>query len=108
MANYKVNSEDFEQIISHTCNCAATDKVVIERLPVGYMRRDDPINDNDSGWQFLWGFETQEYLDDLDNSATYKLNTLANIDRAIIPYLDYPIGTELERVENSDVFVEVN
>jgi hypothetical protein len=108
MKNYKIDSNNFEELISHTCNCAATDKIVIEHLPVGYMRRDEPIGDNDSGWQFLWGFETEEYLDNLDNSGIYKLNTLANLDRAIIPYLDFPIGTELERIEGTNEFVEIN
>ncbi|NVO85211.1 DUF2185 domain-containing protein [Hymenobacter terrestris] len=107
MADFKIDSRGFEMLISHTCTCAATDKIVVDRLSVGYMRRDEPVADNDSGWQFLWGFETEEYLDDLDNSALYKLNTIANLDKAIIPYLDYPIGTQLERVEGSDEFIEV-
>lgn len=107
MTTYKVNSSDFERIIAHTCNCAATDKITVDRLPVGYMRRDEPIDEYDSGWQFLCGYETQEYLDNLDNSGIYTLNTLANLDRAIIPYLDYPVGTELERIEGSDEFMEI-
>ena len=34
----------------------------------------------------------------------YNVNTIANYDRAIIPYLDLPFGTELERIENTDKF----
>jgi hypothetical protein len=108
MRTYKVDSNEFERIIAHTCNCAATDKITVDRLPVGYMRRDEPTDEYDSGWQFLWGHETQDYLDNLDNSGIYTLNTLANIDRAIIPYLDYPVGTELERIEGSEGFIVVS
>jgi hypothetical protein len=68
------------------------------------MYRDTPKNDVDSGWQFFSGTETQEYLDHLENSSIYAVNTIANYDRAIIPYLNLPIGTELERVDGTDLF----
>lgn len=35
----------------------------------------------------------------------YDVETIANYDRAIIPYLNLPKGTELERVENSYKFI---
>jgi hypothetical protein len=34
----------------------------------------------------------------------YNVNTIANYDKAIIPYLDHPIGTELERIQDTDEF----
>jgi len=34
----------------------------------------------------------------------YAVNTIANYDPAIIPYLDLPYGTELERIEGTDYF----
>jgi hypothetical protein len=32
------------------------------------------------------------------------VNTIANYDRAIIPYLNLPIGIQLERIHNKDAF----
>ena len=72
------------------------------------MYREEPDDEVDSGWQFFSGTETQDYIDDARNSAFYDVNTIANYDPAIIPYLNYPIGTELERVGKSDKFVEIN
>jgi len=84
--------------------CIATDKITVEGELVDYMIREEPNNDLDSGWQFFSGSEDQDYLDDTDNSTVYDVNTIANYDRAIIPYLDLPIGTQLERIRGTEKF----
>jgi hypothetical protein len=71
------------------------------------MYRDEPSDDTDSGWRFLSGTESQEYVDDPENWAIYDLNTIANYDMAIIEYLELPIGTELERIRGTSKFKEV-
>ncbi len=82
----------------------ATDKIVVEGEPVHFMYREEPDNEIDNGWRFLSGTEDQDYIDDPDNSAIYSPNTIANYDPAIIPYLNLPIGTELERIEGTGKF----
>ncbi len=54
------------------------------------------------------GRESQEYTDNPDNWAIYELNTVANYDQAIIPYLHLPVGTRLDRVPESAEFQPVN
>lgn len=68
------------------------------------MYREEPIDEGDSGWRFLSGSETQEYIDDSNNSTFYDINTIANYDSAIIPYLNLPIGVELERIKGENQF----
>jgi len=53
---------------------------------------------------FFSGTEDQEYVDDPNNIMIYDVNTIANYDEAIIPYLHLPIGTELERIEGTNQF----
>lgn len=84
--------------------CIARDKITVDGMKVGYMYRREPINDIDSGWVFRSDTETQEYIDDIENSGVYDVNTIANYDNAIIPYLNYPYGVELERTEGTDKF----
>ncbi len=84
--------------------CMATDKITVDGMKVGFMYREEPDDERDSGWRFLSGTETDDYMDDENNTMIYNVNTIANYDRAIIPYLNSPIGTELERVEGSDDF----
>jgi hypothetical protein len=56
---------------------------------------------------FLSGTEDQDYADDSKNWMYYSVNTIANYDKAIIPYLDSPIGTNLERLKGTDDFIIV-
>ena len=87
--------------------CIATDKITVDGLQVGFMYRETPDFETDSGWRFFSGTETQDYADNSNNLQVYEVNTIANYDKAIIPYLNLPIGTELEREENSDKFIVV-
>lgn len=61
------------------------------------MHRDVPDDRIDSGWRFFSGFETQPHVDDADNMALYDVNTVANYDRSIIPFLDAPPGSAFAR-----------
>ena len=71
------------------------------------MYREEPDNNIDSGWSFFSGTESQEYLDDSANTSLYDVNTVANYDPAIIPYLDSAVGTQLERVSGTNQFRKV-
>ncbi|HVU98692.1 MAG TPA: DUF2185 domain-containing protein [Puia sp.] len=102
--NFKLKANELVQLTPGMGGCIAPDTITVEGLKVKWMYRDTPKNDVDSGWQFFSGTETQEYLDNLDNSSIYAVNTIANYDPAIIPYLNLPIGTELERVDGTNLF----
>jgi hypothetical protein len=101
---FKLIAGDIVQLIEPMGGCMASDKITVDGELVDYMTRTEPHNDIDSGWQFFSGNESQEYVDNADNWAIYDVNTIANYDKAIIPYLHLPIGTELERVRGTDTF----
>ncbi len=102
--NFKIKADEFVDLVPQMGGCFATDKITVDGLRVGYMYREEPDEKMDSGWRFFSGTEDQEYVDDPNNTMIYNVNTIANYDRAIIPYLDLPFGTELERIENTDKF----
>jgi hypothetical protein len=87
--------------------CIATDMITVEGRKVGYMYREEPDNEIDSGWRFLSGRESDEYMDDPDNHGAYDVNTIANYDRDIIPFLNAPIGSAFARDRRSGRFEEV-
>ena len=101
---FKLKKEEIEKLIPSMGGCFATDKITVDGMKVGFMYREEPDDDRDSGWRFLSGTETDDYMDDENNSMIYNVNTIANYDKAIIPYLNSPIGSELERLEGSDEF----
>lgn len=94
---FKLSANEIRQVITPMGSCFATDHITVDGLPVGYMYREAPDNDIDSGWRFFSGTESQEYVDDPENTSVYDVNTIANYDPAIIPYLDSLEGTQLER-----------
>lgn len=88
----------------HRGACFCTKKVSFEGMKVGFMYREEPNFELDNGWRIFSGTETQEYVDNAQNARAININTIIDIDPAILPYLDLPIGTELERVEGTDEF----
>jgi hypothetical protein len=101
---FKLLPEEIKPLVTGHGACIATDKITVNGEPVDYMYREKPINNVDSGRRFFSGTETQEYVDDSNNSTFYQINTNANYDSAIIPYLDLPIGVVLERVKETNYF----
>jgi len=87
--------------------CMVSNRISVDGLKVGLMYRDEADRDEDSGWSFLAGDESDEYLDDPENAGVFDVNTIANHDPAIVPYLDEPPDTSLERVEGTDTFEEI-
>jgi hypothetical protein len=85
----------------------ATDMITVEGRKVGYMYREEPDNDIDSGWRFMSGRESQAYMDDAANHGIYYVNTVANYDPDIIPFLDAPVGSAFEREGGTGEFVAV-
>jgi hypothetical protein len=84
--------------------CRISGKIIDEGMKVGFMYREEPDNSSDSGWRFLSGTENQKYIDDEKNSHVVDLEIVIKLDQAIIPYLDRPFGTDMERIEGTDNF----
>jgi len=88
-------------------SCLASDRITVAEQRVGFMYRELPANDIDSGWRFLSGEETQDYADDPANFALYDVNTIANYDPGIVTHLDAPAFSAFERDPDTNVFVPV-
>ena len=83
--------------------CFATDRITVDGCPVGYMYREPPDNDVDSGWRFLAGDESDEYMEDASNLALYDVDTIANHDPSIVPFLDESAGAAFERDDGGEL-----
>jgi len=79
----------------------ATKMLVDNKRKVRFMYREEPSNEQDSGWRFFCGDEDQDYTDNPDNIAVYDVNTIIALDESITPYLKADEGTAFEYdVEN--------
>lgn len=102
---FKLGQDEVKNLIPPLGSCVVSNKITLDGLPVGFMYRDYPEENMDSGWRILSGTESEDYLDNPSNSGIFDLNTVANIDRAIIPYIEMKVGTQLERKAGSVEFV---
>ncbi len=94
---FRLSAAEIEQLIPNMGSCMASDRITVDGAKVGYMYREQPDNEVDSGWRFLAGDESAEYMDHADNFGIYAVNTIANYDRDIIAFLQSPTGSQLGR-----------
>jgi hypothetical protein len=87
--------------------CYATDEIAVKGRKVGYMYREPPDADRDSGWRFMAGDEDQTYMDDPDKLGVYDINFIANIDASVVKHLAAPAGSAFERDEDSGRWARV-
>ncbi len=102
---FLLKKEDIKQLIKLGFSCIASDRITVDGKKIGYMYKENPTSEFDTGWRFFAGDEDEQYTDNPNNFEIYELNTICNYDQNIIPYLIKPVGTKLER--NDDSFVEV-
>lgn len=98
---FKIPAGQIKDLITPIGACYATDKITVDGLLVGYMYRESPDFEEDSGWRFMSGTEDEEYADNPANTMIYDVNTIVNYDPAIIPYLNLEKGIQLERNDNN-------
>jgi hypothetical protein len=102
----KLSPSEIKEIAPGYGGCIATDMITVAGKRVRFMYREAPSNEIDSGWRFLSGYESDDYMNDAANHGVYDVNTIANYDRDIVPFLNAPIGSAYERPQG-DVFVKV-
>ena len=94
---FKIQAHDIKDIATGYGSCYATDMITVQGKKVGYMYREEPSHQTDSGWCFMSGKESQKYMDDPDNLAIYDINTISNYDEDIIPFLNSPYHSAFGR-----------
>lgn len=102
MKKFYLSREQIKQIVPRELGgCFITDRVTVDGRKIGYMYREMADRPEDSGWRFFAGDESEEYLDDSSHIGVYSVNTAANYDQDIIPYLYTPAPCWFEKVGGS-------
>lgn len=103
---FQIPADQIQPLAEDHGSCIASDRITVDGCKVGYMYREEPEDEYDSGWRFLAGDESDEYLADVDNLGLYDVNTIANYDQDIIPHLDAPFDSAFGRDENGGELLE--
>lgn len=98
--NYFNGFRASEKLVEKKIGCYVTDRISMDKCQIKYMERQLPNPQYpDSGWKFLAGDETMEYMSNPENIGIFPLNLIANWDKDILPFLDAPIGSVYVRNE---------
>ncbi|MDR2170202.1 MAG: DUF2185 domain-containing protein [Planctomycetaceae bacterium] len=105
---YRFTDDQIKPLALDRGSCYASDMITVESFKVGFLYRQEPEFEGDSGWRFLTGFETDKYIDDASNFAKFDVNWIVNCDPEILPYLDNPAGSAFGRdPSQGNRFIEV-
>lgn len=85
-----------------------SNKILDEDWKVGYMDREQPVDENDSGWMFTVGDEEEEYLSNYENITLLRIYELYQLDPDIWKYIDNPVGTKLIRISSNEFEIDKN
>ena len=59
--------------------CLATKAIMEGRVKVGYMFREAPDFDGDTGWRMFTGNESLDFIDQDDNIEIYEISAITKI-----------------------------
>ncbi|WP_218012464.1 DUF2185 domain-containing protein [Bacillus sp. AFS041924] len=106
--NFYISKDKIKRLINSNEGCIASDRITVDGCKVGFMYREEPYQNGnpDSGWRFLAGDESDEYMINSDNHSVYQLNTICNFDHDIIPLLNSAPGTAYIRDENDELVLD--
>ncbi len=105
---FKLAADRILPIVKGMGGCIASDKITVGGEPVAYMVRSETERPGDSGWLFTSGTESQAYMDEAANFEVYDVNTIANYDSDIVPFLQAPPGSSYERPDNAGAFAPLD
>jgi len=75
-------------------------KITEEGWKIGYMCRDETLNEYNSGWSFMAGNEEETYFEDSDHIMLVYVRDVCQIDPDILNYIDRPAGARLIRISS--------
>ena len=77
-------------------------KIAEEGWKAGYIWRDEPLNERDSGWSFMAGNEDEAYVNDASNLVLMTIHQFLDLDRDVWKYIHHPAGTRMVRISDSE------
>lgn len=92
----------------YSIRCFTTARVLYDGERIGYLYREEPGDDKDSGWRIMAGDEDEDYMNDDDKVFYVSLGAVLNDDDSILPLLDAPIGSVFECAQDGAGFVSVD
>ena len=87
--------------------CFVTNNILYEGEAIGYLYREEPDTEDDSGWRFTTGSETDEYMNNSENSSYVSLGAVLREDDSVVHLLEHTSGIAFAKDQNGN-FVKLN
>ena len=75
--------------------CVASKNLLNKYGHLKWCFREKPINDIDTGWRFLSNIDTEEYINDSENLVICSINSIVQLEPAILSIMHLPVGTDV-------------
>jgi hypothetical protein len=86
--------------------CFVTNRVLVDGRRVGYLYREEPDEEEDSGWRLTANDESDEYMSNAENLAYVSLGAVLSKDDSFRHLLDSPVGSAFVRDAKTGSFVQ--
>lgn len=86
----------------------ASNEVMVDGKQIGYLYREAPRDDLDSGWRVFSGEETDDYLEESGNFALYNAATVLECSPIIRALLGFDFPVEFEYNQDAGQFVRLD
>ena len=88
--------------------CYVSHRVLKDGVRVGYLYRESPDGENDSGWRMMVGDESDEYITDADNLSFVSLGAVLREDASIVGLLETSAPCAFIRSDDDDQFKPID
>lgn len=89
-----------KQFIPNAGACLTSKNVLSGAGRVKWLVREDSVAAADNGWRIFSEIDTDEYLADAANMQIVEYNRLCEIEPALINIYDFPLGSDLQIVDD--------
>lgn len=102
------HDDDDNLVERYIKRCFVTNRILNDGARVGYLYREEPDNDRDSGWRFTANDESDEYMDDSKNISFVSVGAVLSRDESFIHLLDAPEGSSFAWDARTQSFVALD
>jgi hypothetical protein len=99
------HSEPDNLVERYAKRCFVTQRVLQDGQRVGYLYREAPEDDEDSGWRFMANDESQDYMNTKGNVQYVSVGRVLSCDDAFLPLLASEVGAAFVLDLDSNAYV---
>lgn len=96
-----------DTVEKYSLRCFVTRKVLYDGDKAGYLYREQPDEEGDSGWRIMAGNESEQYMNEQENIFYVSLGAVLNNDDSFVHLLDSPTGSAFELDKEAGEFIAV-